>query len=73
MNDGRPVVLGAAEIRVIGETEIYAAPTLIVHFVAEHDYMPPEAFITAVTTGPPAGSPEHRALVRALRTIGSRD
>jgi hypothetical protein len=69
MDGDLPVVLGAAEIRVIGETEIYAAPTLIVHYVTAHDYAPPREFITAVMAGPPAGSAAHRALVRALRSI----
>ncbi len=73
MDDGRPVVLGTAEIRVIGEREIYAAPTLIVHYVTAHDYAPPAEFIAAVMAGPPAGSAAHRALVRALRSIIGQD
>ena len=55
-----------AEIRVIGDEDIYAAPTLIYHYVTIHNYKPPDEFITAVLHGPPAGSPEHRALIKAL-------
>lgn len=36
---------GSAEIRVIGVSGVlYAAPTLIAHYVAEHDYLPPSDF-----------------------------
>ena len=37
------------EIRVRGdERTVYAAPTLIVHYVEAHRYRPPEEFIAAV-------------------------
>lgn len=40
---------GSAEIEVIGENGvIYAAPTLIFHYVKDHHYLPPEEFIQAV-------------------------
>ncbi len=58
---------GAAEIRVIGEEAIFAASTLILHYIHEHSYRPPEVFVRAVLHGPDPGSPEHRALIRALR------
>lgn len=57
------------EIRVIGETEIYAAPALIYHYVQAHHYRPPDEFVAAVLQGPPPGSAEHRALIRALQTL----
>lgn len=57
---------GSSEIRVIGETEVYAAPTLIYHYVTGHHYRPPDEFITAVLTGPAPGSSEHQALINAL-------
>jgi hypothetical protein len=41
--------LGSAEIRVEGKGGIrYAAPDLIYHYVAEHDYDPPKEFVEAV-------------------------
>lgn len=58
---------GVAEIRVIGRDDIYAAPTLIHHYVTVHQYRPPDVFIRAVLQGPQPGSPEHRALIRTLR------
>ena len=41
--------LGFSEIHVSGTDGIrYAAPTLIVHYVTEHDYLPPAEFIDAL-------------------------
>lgn len=31
----------------------YAAPTLVVHYIDEHSYLPPPAFISAVREGRP--------------------
>ncbi|MCL4871188.1 MAG: hypothetical protein KJ063_19685 [Anaerolineae bacterium] len=60
--------LGLGEIRVIGGDDIFAAPTLIYHYITEHNYRPPDPFIHAVLNGPAPGSPEHRALLHTLRT-----
>lgn len=38
------VALGSAEIWVPGDGVVYAAPTLVVHYVNQHRYRPPEAF-----------------------------
>ena len=46
--DGRQTILGSAEIRLAGEAETYASPDLILHYVMEHGYRPPDDFITAV-------------------------
>jgi hypothetical protein len=46
---GRAIILGSAEIRVKGKgVKVYAAPNLIYHYVAEHDYDPPQEFIEAL-------------------------
>ncbi|GAA1038179.1 hypothetical protein GCM10009557_53460 [Virgisporangium ochraceum] len=45
------VSMGHAELRVPGEgTTMYAAPTLIWHYVTGHGYRPPEPFIDALQT-----------------------
>jgi hypothetical protein len=50
---GRKLLLGAAEIRVFGDgTTLYAAPTLIYHYVSTHHYQPPDEFVRALETGP---------------------
>lgn len=65
--DGRILLLGTAEIRVFGEkSTIYAAPTLIYHYVAGHHYAPPETFVRAVLEGPSPGSPEYLARLENL-------
>lgn len=41
--------LGTAEIWVPGQDGIvYAAPTLITHYITNHDYQPPAEFVAAV-------------------------
>jgi hypothetical protein len=55
--------LGDAEIRVVGKGKVYAAPTLIFHYVTAHKYRPPDEFIQAVLEGPRPGSPEYEAIV----------
>lgn len=40
---------GNGEIRVKSENgTIYSAPALLLHYIAEHQYKPPEEFISAV-------------------------
>ncbi|MFJ5684300.1 hypothetical protein [Streptomyces sp. NPDC093099] len=43
------VWLGSAEIRVQGaDGMFYAAPNLVIHYITEHQYCPPEEFCRAV-------------------------
>jgi len=58
--------IGDGEIRTIGDSVIYAAPTLIYHYVVDHRYMPPNEFIKSVLSGPVPGSPEHKAILAEL-------
>jgi hypothetical protein len=39
---------GSAEFRVHADDAVYAAPTMIVHYVADHGYLPPQQFCEAV-------------------------
>jgi hypothetical protein len=51
---------------VPGRLEVYAAPGAIEHYIADHAYCPPPAFVEAVSTCPDCGSPEYfEALRRA--------
>lgn len=46
---------GNGDIRVVGADGVtYAAPVLVAHYVSAHRYKPPQAFIDAVMTLPPA-------------------
>jgi hypothetical protein len=47
--NGREARLGSAEIAVQSKDgKIYAAPNLIYHYVASHDYDPPREFVDAL-------------------------
>ncbi len=65
--NGETLLLGTAEIRVFSEQgEIFAAPTLIYHYVAVHHYLPPEAFVNAVLQGPRPQSQRYFELLESL-------
>jgi hypothetical protein len=65
--EGETLYFGSAEIRIIGANGvIYAAPTLIFHYVRDHEYQPPQAFIDASLGEPAPGTADYRAQLRAL-------
>lgn len=66
VEQGDHVAYFDGELRVIGDEDIYAAPSLVYHYVTVHNYKPPPEFIDAVLHGAEPGSPEHRALIRTL-------
>lgn len=45
---------------------VYAAPDLIIHYVVEHLYQPPQEFVDAIMDGPQPGSEGFASLVRPL-------
>ena len=53
---GKKHLLGNAEITVAAVVRTYAAPNLILHYVAAHGYSPPDDFVVAAM----AGAHEHR-------------
>lgn len=60
---GERLLLGTSELRVFDDNgDIYAAPTLIFHYVQRHHYRPPPAFVAALLRGP--GPPEPAYFVR---------
>ncbi len=66
--DGESVRLGSAEIRVLGDDGIYAAPDLLPHYIEAHGYQPPDEFVDAVIRGGSGvSSAEFRALINALQ------
>jgi hypothetical protein len=55
---GHEQMLGNGEIRVRGANgTLYAAPSLIAHYVAEHSYLPPDGFIDAIREAAHVGKP----------------
>lgn len=64
---GDSLLLGTAEIRVFAATgEIYAAPTLIYHYVEVHHYVPPGPFLRALDDAPPPPEPDYFARLDQL-------
>jgi len=58
--NGEGLLLGSSEIRVFSrEGMIYAAPTLIYHYVKSHKYRPPAEFLKALAEGPLPPSREY--------------
>lgn len=49
---GQARLIGSAEIRAFGADVVYAAPTLVYHYVLVHHYKPPSDFVRALLTGP---------------------
>jgi hypothetical protein len=48
--DGKEITLGNGEIRIPGQRDIvYVAPTLICHYIGDHEYRPPQQFLDAAS------------------------
>jgi hypothetical protein len=45
---GRDRARSSSEMRVTGNGRVYAAPTMVHHYVVVHNYRPPDEFIAAV-------------------------
>lgn len=57
---GQKRKVGYYEIRVWGKDgNMYAAPSLIFHYILQHGYQPPQEFIDAVTDSEDAASDEY--------------
>jgi hypothetical protein len=66
LHKGRVVSLGDADILVPGDETLYQAPTLILHYIRWHRYLPPPCFIQAVLNCPEPGSQEYFAALRKI-------
>ena len=70
---GQKLLAGVAEIRVFSrDGRIYAAPTLIYHYVAIHHYKPPDEFLEALRTGPRPPSQEYFDILAQLNLEWSK-
>lgn len=45
---GRDRATSSSEMRIAHDGKVYAAPSMVYHYVVEHGYFPPEEFIDAV-------------------------
>jgi hypothetical protein len=51
--NGERLLLGVSEIRVFSKGKtIYAAPSLVYHYMKAHSYKPPDEFLHALEEGP---------------------
>ena len=66
--NGYNILLGSSEIRVIDQYDekIYASPDLILHYIINHNYIPPKCFIEAVLYGPKPNSEHYNKLIKLL-------
>jgi hypothetical protein len=65
--NGKTLTLGSAEIRVIGENVVFAAPDMIYHYMVDHHYVPPSVFLTALMTSPLPDEPRYQELATRYR------
>jgi hypothetical protein len=65
--NGEKLALGTSEIRVFSKNDtIYAAPTLIYHYVERHHYKPPDEFLRAMLDGPAPNTKEYFDILHNL-------
>jgi hypothetical protein len=60
--------LGSKNLFIPGSGFVYAAPELILHYIADHHYLPPSEFCGAVIACPPMESPAYFAALRRNAT-----
>lgn len=61
------------EIRVLGLNGIiYAAPSMLKHYINKHKYLPPQEFIDAVMNGPVPGSDEYKLAIAKMPEFWER-
>lgn len=58
--------LGCANLWLPGDEVIYVAPSLVIHYIYNHSYLPPQEFIDAVERCPAMGSVEYLEAIAAL-------
>jgi len=63
-------LLGSHNIYIPGDKFIYCAPSLILHYILDHRYRPPEEFSEAVLKCPSPRSPEYRQGIKRLSPTG---
>jgi hypothetical protein len=65
--NGEKLIIGSSEIRVFSKSgTIYAAPTLLYHYVESHNYSPPEEFVRAVLEEPDPAKPSYFSRLEEL-------
>ena len=65
--EGENRLLGGGEIYVPDGDLMYSAPTLILHYIEDHQYLPPEVFLSAVRKTDPLSEDYQPACDRLQR------
>lgn len=76
LSNGREVMLGSSEIRILDKEKgvIYASPDLIIHYIVNHNYLPPKEYIKAVIEGPKPNSEDYCNMIReSYKDIAKRE
>jgi hypothetical protein len=63
----RAVPIGVANLFIPGDGFLWAAPSMIVHYIADHGYRPPDEFLAAVEACPAMNTP---AYLEAIKVHG---
>lgn len=63
---------GTANLGVPAGEALFVAPEMVLHYVDEHGYRPPDEFVAAVMASPLPGTPEYAAAVARFREIHQR-
>lgn len=61
--DSKSISNGNGEIWVVKDGKLYIAPYLIIHYIKDHNYKPPEEFIDAVLNGFKPHSPGYEMML----------
>lgn len=57
----------SCELRIVGsDGTVYATPSLIIHYIEKHNYLPPQQFIDAVLNGPRPGQDMYTDIIYKL-------
>lgn len=65
MHGDRRIALGVSNVLVPSAVSVYLAPSLVLHYIADHGYLPPRMFVEAVLACPPMRSPEYFGMLQA--------
>ncbi|MBQ8188500.1 MAG: hypothetical protein IJZ44_01850 [Lachnospiraceae bacterium] len=74
--NGREIGLGSSEVRVLDKERgvVYASPNLIIHYIVNHNYCPPQEYIKAVIEGPKPNSKDYCNMISsAYKDVKKRE
>jgi hypothetical protein len=64
--EGDVISVGSTDILVPDNEVVYEVPSLILHYIRHHKYVPPACFVQAVLECPDPGSPKYIAAIKSV-------